>query len=216
MLKQPPQASLLTETTAKPFFTLPLIFSYANNNLSSMTFMFAMGLGVTAMIRVGNQKGKKDYISLKRIAYSIFLLVIILDFVFCLFFLLGNESLPWLYLNQNNPLQFSDVNEVVKIASTLLIVSAFFQISDGIQAVVLGALRGLQDVNIPTAITFISYWLIGFPVSYYLGIVYNFQAEGIWIGLLVGLTLSAFLVLLRFEVKIKSLIKKSLQKDLNK
>ena len=38
MLKQPPQASLLTETTAKPFFTLPLIFSYANNNLSSMTF----------------------------------------------------------------------------------------------------------------------------------------------------------------------------------
>ena len=108
-------------------------------NLSSMTFMFAMGLGVTGvMIRVGNQKGKKDYISLKRIASSIFLLVIILDFFFCLFFLLGNESLPWLYLNQNNPLQFSDVNEVVKIASTLLIVSAFFQISDGIQAVVLG------------------------------------------------------------------------------
>ena len=54
-------------------------------NLSSMTFMFAMGLGVTAMIRVGNQKGKKDYISLKRIAYSIFLLVIILDVVFCMF-----------------------------------------------------------------------------------------------------------------------------------
>ena len=89
------------------------------------------------MIRVGNQKGKKDYISLKRIAYSIFLLVIILDVVFVVF-LLGSDSLPWLYLNQNNPLQFSDVNEVVKIASTLLIVSAFFQISDGIQAVVLG------------------------------------------------------------------------------
>ena len=105
---------------------------------------------------------------------------------------------------------------MVKIASRLLIISAIFQIADGIQAVVLGALKGLQDVNIPTAITFISYWLIGFPVSYYLGIIYNFQAEGIWIGLLVGLTLSAFLVLLRFEVKIKSLIKKSLQKDLNK
>ena len=105
---------------------------------------------------------------------------------------------------------------MVKIASSLLIISAIFQIADGIQAVVLGALKGLQDVNIPTTITFISYWLVGFPVSYYLGIVSNFKAEGIWIGLLVGLTLSAFLVLLRFEVKIKSLIKKSLQKDLNK
>ena len=87
-----------------------------------------------------------------------------------MFFLLGNESLPWLYLNQNNPLQFSDVNEVVKIASTLLIVSAFFQISDGIQAVVLGALRGLQDVNIPALITFFSYGIFGIPISYFLGI----------------------------------------------
>ena len=175
-------------------------------NLSSMTFMFAMGLGVTAMIRVGNQKGKKDYISLKRIAYSIFLLVIILDVVFCLFFLLGSDSLPWLYLNQNNPLQFSDVNEVVKIASTLLIVSAFFQISDGIQAVVLGALRGLQDVNIPALITFFSYGIFGIPISYFLGIHTQFGAVGIWIGLLSGLSSSALLLFLRFQFLTKKLI----------
>ena len=175
-------------------------------NLSSMTFMFAMGLGVTAMIRVGNQKGKKDYISLKRIAYSIFLLVIILDSFFCLFFLLGNESLPWLYLNQNNPLQFSDVNEVVKIASTLLIVSAFFQISDGIQAVVLGALRGLQDVNIPALITFFSYGIFGIPISYFLGIHTQLGAVGIWIGLLSGLSSSALLLFLRFQFLTKKLL----------
>ena len=175
-------------------------------NLSSMTFMFAMGLGVTAMIRVGNQKGKKDYISLKRIASSIFLLVIILDSFFCLFFLLGNESLPWLYLNQNNPLQFSDVNEVVKIASTLLIVSAFFQISDGIQAVVLGALRGLQDVNIPALITFFSYGIFGIPISYFLGIHTQLGAVGIWIGLLSGLSSSALLLFLRFQFLTKKLL----------
>ena len=175
-------------------------------NLSSMTFMFAMGLGVTAMIRVGNQKGKKDYISLKRIAYSIFLLVIILDVVFCLFFLLGSDSLPWLYLNQNNPLQFSDVNEVVKIASTLLIVSAFFQISDGIQAVVLGALRGLQDVNIPALITFFSYGIFGIPISYFLGIHTQLGAVGIWIGLLSGLSSSALLLFLRFQFLTKKLL----------
>tara|TARA_A100001011_G_scaffold400861_1_gene520106 strand:- start:32590 stop:33960 length:1371 start_codon:yes stop_codon:yes gene_type:complete len=175
-------------------------------NLSSMTFMFAMGLGVTAMIRVGNQKGKKDYISLKRIAYSIFLLVFILDVVFCLFFLIGSDNLPWLYLNRNNPLQFSDVNEVVKIASTLLVISAFFQISDGIQAVVLGALRGLQDVNIPALITFFSYGIFGIPISYFLGIHTQLGAVGIWIGLLSGLSSSALLLFLRFRYLTKKLL----------
>ena len=96
-------------------------------NLSTMTFMFAMGLGVTAMIRIGNQKGKKDYLVLQRIAYSIFLLIFIFDIFFCLFFLIGNEFLPQIYLDSSNPLQFSDVSEVIKIASSLLMISAFFK-----------------------------------------------------------------------------------------
>ena len=175
-------------------------------NLSSMTFMFAMGLGVTAMIRVGNQKGKGDFIALKRIAYSIFLLIFLFDVLFCLFFLLMNTYLPWIYLDGTNPLQISDVNEVVRIASSLLIVSAFFQISDGLQAVVLGALRGLQDVNIPAWITFFSYGIFGLPISYYLGLHTTMGAAGIWIGLLSGLTASAILLYLRFNYMTKKLI----------
>tara|TARA_A100001015_G_scaffold290890_1_gene364442 strand:- start:3718 stop:5112 length:1395 start_codon:yes stop_codon:yes gene_type:complete len=175
-------------------------------NLSSMTFMFAMGLGVTAMIRVGNQKGKKDYVALKRIAYSIFLLIFLFDIVFCLLFLLANEHLPWLYLDRNNPLQSNDVNEVVTIASSLLIASAFFQISDGIQAVVLGALRGLQDVNIPAWITFFSYGIFGIPISYFLALYTDLGAFGIWIGLLSGLTSSALLLFLRFHYLTNKLI----------
>ena len=181
-------------------------------NLSTISYMVAMGLSVAAMIRVGNYLGKLDFSQLRRIAYSIFILIFFLDIIFCIIFLTLNKILPWIYLDSDNLNNYSDTIEVVKIASRLLIISAIFQIADGIQAVVLGALKGLQDVNIPTTITFISYWLVGFPVSYYLGIVYNFKAEGIWIGLLIGLTLSAFLVLLRFEIRIKSLIKKSLQK----
>jgi MATE family multidrug resistance protein len=123
-------------------------------NLSSMTFMFAMGLGVTAMIRVGNQKGRKDIPRLREVAHSIFLLIFVFDVVFCLVFLSLNEVLPWIYLDRNDPLELTSVYEVVKIASSLIIVSGFFQISDGLQAVVLGALRGLQDVNIPAWITF--------------------------------------------------------------
>ena len=175
-------------------------------NLSSMTFMFAMGLSVTAMIRVGNQKGRQDFISLKRIAYSIFLLIFIFDIVFCLFFLLTSDYLPWIYLNDNNLLQINDVQEVVTIASSLLIASAFFQISDGLQAVVLGALRGLQDVNIPAFITFFSYGIFGIPVSFYLGIKTDLGAIGIWIGLLSGLTASAVLLFWRFQHLTKKLI----------
>ena len=175
-------------------------------NLSTMTFMFAMGLGVTAMIRIGNQKGKKDYLALQRIAYSIFLLIFIFDIFFCLFFLIGNEFLPKIYLDSSNPLQFSDVSEVIKIASSLLMISAFFQISDGLQAVVLGALRGLQDVNIPAIITFFAYGIFGIPISYFLGLKTTLGATGIWIGLFSGLTASAILLYLRFNYLTKKLI----------
>jgi MATE family multidrug resistance protein len=175
-------------------------------NLSSMTFMFAMGLGVTAMIRVGNQKGRKDIVRLKEVAYSIFMLIFIFDVIFCLLFLSLNKLLPWIYLDGNNPLEFTNVTEVVEIASSLLIISAFFQISDGLQAVVLGALRGLQDVNIPAWITFFSYGIFGFPIAYYLGIYTELAATGIWIGLLSGLSSSALLLFIRFRYLTNKLI----------
>ena len=175
-------------------------------NLSSMTFMFAMGLGVTAMIRVGNQKGKNDFFKLREVAHSIFVLIFIFDVLFCLLFLLLHNLLPWIYLDGSNVLEFADVNEVVQIASTLLIVSAFFQISDGLQAVVLGALRGLQDVNIPAWITFFSYGIFGFPIAYYLGIYTDLATTGIWIGLLSGLSSSALLLFIRFRYLTNNLI----------
>lgn len=175
-------------------------------NLSSMTFMFAMGFGVAAMIRVGNQKGQKNFLELRRIAYSIFLLIIILDLVFCLFFLLFNPILPWIYVNSETAVNLSDTVEVVLIASSLLIVSAFFQISDGLQAVALGALRGLQDVNVPAFLTFFAYGLVGLPISYYLGVHTDLGAVGIWIGLLSGLTTSCVLLLMRFQYLTKKLI----------
>jgi MATE family multidrug resistance protein len=78
------------------------------------------------------------------------------------------------------------------------LVAAIFQISDGIQVVVLGALRGLQDVKIPMYITFVSYWIIGFPISYYLGKFTELKAVGIWIGLLAGLTAAALFLYIRF------------------
>jgi len=175
-------------------------------NLSSMTFMFGMGLGIAAMIRVGNQKGLTNFKELRRIAQSIFLLTFLLEIIFAALFLIGRHWFPSLYLDIDDMTNFADNTEVLVIAAELLLVAAFFQISDGIQVVVLGALRGLQDVKIPTVITFISYWLIGFPVSYYLCLHTDLKSTGIWIGLLTGLTASAIMLYIRFNYLTKKLI----------
>ena len=173
--------------------------------LASTTFMFAMGLSVTAMIRVGNYKGLHDYKSLIVTAKSIFLLAIILEIIFALVFLIFNNYLPHLFLNMDDASQAIDNQEIILIASKLLLTAAIFQISDGIQVVVLGALRGLQDVKIPMYITFFAYWVIGFPISYYLCDYTDLKAVGIWIGLLAGLSAAAVMLYIRFNYLTKKL-----------
>ncbi|TRO63958.1 MATE family efflux transporter [Christiangramia sabulilitoris] len=167
-------------------------------NLASMTFMIAVGLGVTATIRVGNQVGLKQYRELRRIGYSIFLLVFLIEAVFAILFILLKDILPVFYI---------DNIEVISLAAQLLIIAALFQLSDGVQVVILGALRGLQDVKIPTVICFISYWIIGFPVSYYFGQADKLGSMGIWLGLLAGLTSSALLLYFRFNYLSRKLIR---------
>lgn len=165
--------------------------------LASTTFMIAVGIGVAATVRVGNQKGLKNYIELRRIAFSNFLLILIIMFTFSIGFMVFKDILPWI---------FTDNLEVIKIASSLLIIAGLFQLSDGLQAVILGGLRGLQDVNVPSGITFIAYWIIGFPVCYYLGSIADLGTFGIWIGLLTALTSSALMLFLRFNYLSNKLI----------
>ena len=175
-------------------------------NLSSMTYMVALGVGVAAMIRVGNQKGMMNFRKLREVAISTLLLIIIIDFFFCLIFLIFNDLLPLLYLDPSNPSNLNDVNEVLTIASKLLIVAGVFQLFDGIQAVVLGALRGMQDVNKPAIIIFFSYGILGFPISYFLGFHTSLAIVGIWIGLLSGLFFSSLFLFLRFNYLSKKII----------
>ena len=176
-------------------------------NLSSMTFMVAMGLSVASMIRVGNQKGLKKFKELRRIAFSIFLLGILLAIFYGSVFFLFHKSLPKIYVDFTDAANYADNLEVVRIASQLLFAAAIFQISDTIQVVVLGALRGLQDVKIPTIITFISYWVIGFPISYFLGKASMYGSFGIWLGLLAGLSTAAIFLYMRFNYLTLKLIR---------
>lgn len=175
-------------------------------NLSAMTFMVGVGLSVAAMIRVGNQKGLSDFIELRRIAFSVFMLTVLIEMFFAVMFLVFRDWLPTIYLDTENLSKILENTEVILIASKLLLIVALFQIFDGLQVVILGALRGMQDVKIPTIITFVSYWLIGFPISFYLGIYTPLKSTGIWIGLLISLVCASIMLYLRFNYLTKKLI----------
>lgn len=178
-------------------------------NLSAMTFMVGVGLSVAAMIRVGNQKGLSDFVSLRRIAFSVFILTLLIEIVFAVMFLLLRDWLPTLYLDTNNIAKTIENSEVILIASELLVIVALFQIFDGLQVAILGALKGMQDVKIPTLITFIAYWIIGFPICFYLGLYTSLKSSGIWIGLSIGLISASIMLYLRFNYLTKKLIVKN-------
>jgi len=175
-------------------------------SLASMTFMVAMGLSVVSMIRISNYKGLNDYKQLVIVARSIFLLAILIEILFAVMFVALHQVLPYMFLNMEIQSQLLDNQEVIAIAAKLLLVAAVFQISDGMQVVVLGALRGLQDVKIPMYITFVAYWIVGFPVSFYLGNYTSLKAVGVWIGLFAGLTAAAVFLFMRFHFLTKKLI----------
>ena len=101
-------------------------------------------------------------------------------------FTFGNHLLPWMYTSDK---------AVITIAAQLLIIAAFFQLFDGTQVVGLGILRGMGDVNIPTIITLIAYWVVGLPVGYLLGIQFKMGVTGVWYGLVLGLLTSSLLLL---------------------
>lgn len=179
-------------------------------NIASMTFMVAMGFSVAAMIRVGNQKGLKNFRELRRVAISIVLLTSILSLIFAIGFILFNGELPKIFLDYNSVTDFADNHEVVALAAQLLIIAAIFQFTDALQVVALGALRGMQDVKIPTVICFVAYWLIGFPISYYLSMHTSLGSQGIWYGLLAGLSASGIMLFIRFNYLSKKLIRQEI------
>ena len=167
-------------------------------NLASMTYMMASGISSAATIKTGNNFGKEDFMNLRLSAISSYHIVLGFMAVTAILFIGLNQYLPWIYTTDQS---------VIAIASQLLIIAGFFQLFDGTQVVGLGVLRGIGDVNIPTVITFIAYWIIGLPIGYYLGISLNMGANGVWYGLTAGLLVSSGLLFLRFQFFSKKLVR---------
>jgi len=170
--------------------TVPLAAHQIAINLAAITYMAATGMASAVAVRVGNQLGRRDVTSLRYAAWTSVLLVCIFMTVTGVFFISLNHYLPRLY---------NDDVEVINAAASLLVVAAFFQISDGLQAVGLGMLRGLADVKVPTIITLIAYWIIALPLGYLLGFAFDMGPVGVWYGLLAGLSVAAILLMNRFD-----------------
>ncbi|HWZ14355.1 MAG TPA: MATE family efflux transporter [Mucilaginibacter sp.] len=159
-------------------------------NLASMTYMMASGLSAAAAIKSGNYFGANDHKNLRHSAISSYHIVLVFMCITALIFTVFNHVLPWIYTTDKM---------VISIAAQLLILAALFQLFDGTQVVGLGILRGMGDVNVPTFITFLAYWVVGLPVGYVLGIKLNLGVQGVWYGLVLGLAVSSILLFVRFQ-----------------
>ena len=164
-------------------------------NMASVTYMMATGISSAAAIRVSAAVGRGSRESIWRAGIAAFILSTGFMSLMAIVFLTANDWLVTLYIRDNSA--------VMQIAASLVIIAGFFQLSDGIQVVALGGLRGLSDVNVPTLISLFAYWVVALPLSYVLSFPFGLDAIGVWIGLLTGLTLAAVLLTWRFFKQIK-------------
>lgn len=158
--------------------------------VASTTYFIASGISAAVSVRVGNQYGAKDATTLHEVAISSFILITISQLVFALIIIAFRFLIP--------PIFNYDIN-VQHIVAYLLLIAALFQLSDGVQVVGQGILRGMKDVNIPTWLTFFGYWIIGLPSGYMLAFTFGYGVQGIWYGLTVGLTCVAAFLFLRYK-----------------
>lgn len=167
-------------------------------NLSSVTYMAATGLASAATVRVGYSYGKKAPELVHLVGKTA--LGMVFAFMLCnaVLFMMFRSWMPGLYISNE---------EIITMASSLLLITAFFQLSDGLQCVSLGILRGLGDVKLPTVIALIAYWVIGLPVGYFLAFKQGIGLVGIWYGFLIGLSIAAVLLIYRFRLRIHRMFK---------
>jgi MATE family multidrug resistance protein len=158
-------------------------------SLASISYMAATGLGAAATIRIGQFLGQRNPAAARQAATSLFGLTVLFMTFTGLLFLFGRGVFPFLY---------TDDLDVARLAGQLLIVATLFQISDGMQATALGALRGIQDVKIPTIFTFVAYYVVALPLEWIFGTYFAWGAVGVWVALAIGLSISALAMTWRF------------------
>lgn len=168
-------------------------------NLASITYMFVTGIAAAATIVVGNYYGAKDKVGVRHSAKICIYLAVVIELFFAVILLVFYKQIPSIYTNDG---------AVILMAQSLVVWAAIFQMSDGLQAVGAGVLRGIKDTKMTGVIAFVAYWIFMIPGGYLLAFKFGFGLDGIWIAFVVGLTFAATLLIYRFYRQInKDLIK---------
>lgn len=157
--------------------------------LASVTFMVSLGISAAGSIRVAYAYGQREWRRARQIGITTIAMAGAYGLSCALLFIAGRYHLPLL---------FNDEPPVLEYAAMLMLLAAVFQISDSVQAVGVGLLRGIQDVRIPTLFVGLAYWMAGIPAGYGLAFVAGWQIAGIWAGFVLGLSASAALLSFRF------------------
>jgi multidrug resistance protein, MATE family len=166
-------------------------------SIAAFTYMFATGISSAATIRAGTFKAQGNWPEIKNASFTAIKLVLLI---------MGSFGLIFFAFHNFLPLAFTLEPEIIGLASTLLIIAALFQLFDGMQVTILGILRGLEDVKVPTIITLVGYWVIALPLAYLFAFTFEWETFGIWIALLLALVFVALALLWR----LLSVIRKNL------
>lgn len=170
-------------------------------NLSSVVFMVPLGVGAAAAVLVGQAVGAADLPRARRAAVGALTVAGGFMAVVAGIFLLVPGLLARLY---------SPDAEVIAIASGLIVLGGVFAVFDGLQAVCMGILRGIGDTRVPVLLSILGYWLVGFPVSLLLGFRLGGGPAGLWWGLVLGLGVTAAILLIRVRSRLRQTLRRIL------
>ncbi|MEO8742007.1 MAG: MATE family efflux transporter [Lysobacteraceae bacterium] len=168
---------------------LPVAAHQIAINVASLCFMVPLGLAMATTVRVGHAAGAGDASAVRCSAGAGYAIVLISQTISAVLMVFGGHVIARIYTNDP---------AIASLATTLLLFAAAFQYPDGIQALSGGALRGLKDTRMPMWITLFSYWVLGMSLGWWLGVGRGLGAQGMWCGLILGLSAAAFLLASRF------------------
>lgn len=174
--------------------TLELVAHGIALQIISLFFMIHVGLANAATVRAGRALGRRDQVGLRRGAGVALALSFAIAIVSVVIFLILPDQLVGAFLAPDEPLRV----QILVIGRDLLVVAALFQMADGAQVMALGLLRGVHDTKVPMIYAVLSYWVVGMPMSYLLGITWQWGGVGVWMGLVIGLSLAGILMMIRF------------------
>lgn len=154
------------------------------------SFMMILSISAAATIRVSHCYGMRDMNRMTLATKASYHLSLVWTAFTALCFVLGRHFIPSL---------FTENEEVIRIAGSLLIFAALYQLSDGVQNVSVGILRGIQDVKVIMPIAFTAYWILNLPIGYLFAFVLGMGPSGIFLGYSFGLSAAAALMILRIR-----------------